>query len=118
MDVKISKDKYISRRVHQENLEEIASKNSTQRWRVIDSGKIRKISNEAIPVENIKNVQSFQGTTLVKKELIPTFPLQQFLLNISSSGVAAKYSKNYRLQFTGKELDGTEFPYRIYLMSL
>ena len=93
MDVKISKDKYISRRVHQENLEEIASKNSTQRWRVIDSGKIRKISNEVIPVENIKNVQSFQGTTPVKKELFPIFPSQQFFLNISSSGVTAKNSK-------------------------
>ena len=65
MNVKISKDKYISRRVHRENLEKIVSKNSTQRWRVIDSEKISKISNDANPVENIKNAQSFLGISSV-----------------------------------------------------
>ena len=66
MNVKISKDKYISRRVHRENLEKIVSKNSTQRWRVIDSEKISKISNDANPVKNIKkNAQSFLGISSV-----------------------------------------------------
>ena len=66
MNVKISKDKYISRRVHRENLEKIVSKNSTQRWRVIDSEKISKISNDANPAENIKkNAQSFLGISSV-----------------------------------------------------
>ena len=66
MNVKISKDKYISRRVHRENLEKIVSKNSTQRWRVIDSEKISKISNDTNPVENIKkNAQSFLGISSV-----------------------------------------------------
>ena len=66
MNVKISKDKYIGRRVHRENLEKIVSKNSTQRWRVIDSEKISKISNDANPVENIKkNAQSFLGISSV-----------------------------------------------------
>ena len=66
MNVKISKDKYISRRVHRENLEKIVSKNSTQRWRVIDSEKISKISNDANPVENIKkNAPSFLGISSV-----------------------------------------------------
>ena len=70
MNVKIPKDKHISRWVDQENLESKIVKNIKK---VIDRGKRSKTLNEVTPVEKIsKNLQR----SPVQKKLLPSHRLQ------------------------------------------
>ena len=69
MDVKVIKDKHISRLVDRENF--IMTK------KVIDRGKRSKILSEVKPVENIsKNPQSFPEIAPAQKEVILLHKLQ------------------------------------------
>ena len=69
MDVKVIKDKHISRLVDRENF--IMTK------KVIDRGKRSKILSEVKPVENIsKNPQSFPEIGPAQKEVILLHKLQ------------------------------------------
>ena len=68
MDVKVCKDKNISRWVDQENLG-IESKTVHKLKKVIDRGKRSKAMSEVKPVENInQNLQSFPGIRPVQRK--------------------------------------------------
>ena len=74
MDVKVSKDKNISRQVDRENLICYTKQNQkpcTKTKQVIDRGKRCKTLSEVKPVENInKNLQSFPEINPVQKEVL------------------------------------------------
>ena len=70
MNVKVPKDRHISRSVDQENLESKTVKNIKK---VIDRGKRSKTLSEVTPVEKIsKNLQR----SPVQKKLFPSHKLQ------------------------------------------
>ena len=70
MNVKVPKDRHISRSVDQENLESKTVKNIKK---VIDRGKRSKTLSEVTPVEKIsKNLQR----SPVQKKLLPSHKLQ------------------------------------------
>ena len=80
MDVKVSKDKNISRWVDRENLIYVRwnrIKNCAQTKKVIDRGKRSKTLSEVKLVENIsKNLQSFLERSPVQKEIFLSNNLQ------------------------------------------
>ena len=83
MNIKISKDKYISGRVHWEN-PIYARWNSIKNWAKtwehwsIDGIEIKK-PNKRKPVENInKDTQSFLGMSLMQKQASPSHKLQGY----------------------------------------
>ena len=72
MDVKISKDKNISRWVDRENLNYVRKLK-----KVIDRGKRSKTLSEVKPVENInKNLQNFLEISPVEKEVLLSHKLR------------------------------------------
>ena len=77
MDVKVSKDKHISRWVDQENLSYVRPSIKTKK--VIDTGKRSKTLSEVKPAINIKkNLQSFLEISHVQKEVLPSHKLLHY----------------------------------------
>ena len=80
MDVKVFKDKNISRWVDRENLIYVRwnrIKNRAKLKKVIDRGKRSKTLSEVKPVENInKNLQSFLEMSPVQKEVLLSHKLR------------------------------------------
>ena len=80
MDVKVSKDKHISRWIDWENLIYVRwnrNKNCIMTKKVISRGKRSKTLSEAKLVENIsKNPQSFLDISPVQKEVFLSHKLQ------------------------------------------
>ena len=76
MDVKVSKDKNISRWVDQEKIIYVRRNNHAQRTKVIDRGKRSKTLSKVKPVKNItKNLQSFLEISPEQKEALPSHKL-------------------------------------------
>ena len=80
MDVKVSKDKHVSRLVDRENLicyMKLNQKPRIKTKKVIDGGKRSKTLSEVKPVKNInKNLQSFLEISPVQKEVLLSHKLQ------------------------------------------
>ena len=77
MDVKVSKDKHISRYVDQENLSYVRPSIKTKK--VIDRGKRSKTMSEVKPVNNMsKNLQSFLEIISVQKEVFLSHKLRDY----------------------------------------
>ena len=78
MDVKVSRDKYISKWVDLSMVDEVASKLCTKKRNMIDRVKRSKTLSEVKLVENIsKNPRSFLVISPVQMEVLPSRKVQR-----------------------------------------